>query len=71
MGRKAKISYEIKIKFVKEYLNGNISQNGIAKELGLHLSSIQEWIRKYKTFGSEGLRTIEKNTKKAERRGSI
>lgn len=62
MGRKAKISYEIKIKFVEEYLNGNISQNSIAKELGLHLSSIQEWIRKYKTFGPEGLRTIEKNT---------
>lgn len=62
MGRKAKISFEIKIKFVEEYLNGNISQNGIAKELGLHLSSIQECIRKYKTFGPEGLRTIEKNT---------
>ena len=61
MGRKAKISYEIKIKFVEEYLNGNISQNSIAKELGLHLSSIQEWIRKYKTFGPEGLITIEKN----------
>lgn len=62
MGRKAKISSEIKIKFVEEYLNGNISQNSIAKELALHLSSIQEWIRKYKTFGPEGLRTIEKNT---------
>ena len=62
MGRKAKISYEIKIKFVEEYLNGNISQNGIAKELGLHISSIQEWIRKYKIFGPEGLRTLKNNT---------
>lgn len=51
MGIKANISYEIKIKFVEEYLNENISQNGIAKELGLHISSIQEWIRKYKLFG--------------------
>ena len=41
MGIKAKITYEIKIKFVEEYLNENISQNGIAKELGLHISSIQ------------------------------
>lgn len=62
MGRKAKISCEIKIKFVEEYLNGNISQSSIAKELGLHISSIQQWICKYKTFGPEGLRTIEKNT---------
>ena len=48
MGIKAKISYEIKIKFVEEYLNENISQNGIAKELGLHISSIQEWIFNYR-----------------------
>ncbi|EOU2008430.1 transposase [Clostridium perfringens] len=62
MGRKAKISYEIKIKFVEEYLNGNISQNGIAKELGLHISSIQEWIRKYKIFGPDGLRVLKNST---------
>ena len=29
MGRKAKISYEIKFKFIEKYLNGNISQIGI------------------------------------------
>lgn len=34
MGRKAKISYEIKFKFIEKYLNGNISQIGIARELG-------------------------------------
>lgn len=62
MGRKAKIPYEIKIKFVEDYLNGNISQCGIAKELDLHVSSVQEWILKYKTFGPEGLSTIKKNT---------
>ena len=44
MGRKAKISYEIKFKFIEKYLNGNISQIGIARELGLHPSSIQGWI---------------------------
>ena len=62
MGRKAKISYEIKFKFIEKYLNGNISQIGIARELGLHHSSIQGWIRKYKAFGPEGLKTIKKNT---------
>ena len=62
MGRKAKISYEIKFKFIEEYLNGNISQIAIARELGLHPSSIQGWIRKYKAFGPEGLKTIKKNT---------
>ena len=58
MGRKAKISYEIKFKFIEEYLNGNISQIAIARELGLHPSSIQGWIRKYKAFGPEGLKNI-------------
>ncbi|WP_394903713.1 transposase [Clostridium butyricum] len=62
MGRKAKISYEIKIKFIEEYLNGNISQRGIARELGLNPSSIGGWISKYKAFGPEGLKNIEKNT---------
>ena len=34
MGRKAKISYEIKFKFIEEYLNGNISQIGITLTYG-------------------------------------
>ncbi|WP_373897822.1 transposase [Haloimpatiens sp. FM7315] len=62
MARKTKISYEIKIKFVEEYLKGNISQKRIAKELGLNRSSIQEWIRKYKISDPKGLRTTEKNS---------
>ena len=37
-------------------------KKGIAKELGLHIGSIQQWIRKYKTFGPKGLITNEKNT---------
>ena len=44
MGRKAKISYEIKFKFIEKYLNGNISQIGIARELGLHPSSIHGYV---------------------------
>lgn len=43
-------------------MKGNISQSDIAKRLGLHISSIQQWIHKYKTFGPEGLKTIRRNT---------
>ncbi len=62
MRRKAKISCEIKIKFIEEYLNWNISQISIDKKLELNISSIQQCICKYKTFVPEWLRTIEKNT---------
>lgn len=55
MGRKSKISYEIKIKVVQEYLEGNCSLRSAATKLGIHPSSIEGWIRKYKAFGEEGL----------------
>lgn len=55
MGRKSKISYEIKIKLVQEYLEGNCSLRSAATKLGIHPSSIEGWIRKYKAFGEEGL----------------
>ena len=60
MGRKAKIISEIKIKIVEDYLAGKISMGKAAIDLGINESSIRLWIRKYKTFGLEGLITSNK-----------
>ena len=61
MGRKAKISSEIKLKIVEDYLEGKISIVRASEELRINESSMRAWIRKYRTFGSEGLVTIHKN----------
>lgn len=55
MGRKSKISYEIKIQVVEGYLAGKISLQSTAKELGINRTTVDGWIRKYKAFGRKGL----------------
>lgn len=62
MGRKAKILPKIKIQVVRDYLEGKISISEIARELGVGKTAIKSWIRKYKTFGLDGLITTDKNT---------
>lgn len=62
MGRKSKIVPEIKIRFVEDYLAGNTSLNQISKELKVNTSSVRAWVRKYRTFGAEGLITKNNNT---------
>ncbi|MBE6051748.1 MAG: transposase [Clostridium sp.] len=55
MGRKSKISDEIKIQIVEDYLAGKISLQRTAIKLGINQTAIAGWIRKYKAFGKEGL----------------
>ncbi|OSA84498.1 UNVERIFIED_ORG: transposase [Clostridium botulinum] len=62
MGRKSKISPEIKIKVVEDYLEGKDSLIQISKKLYVNPSSVRAWIRKYKTFGSKGLIPTNSNT---------
>jgi len=62
MGRKTKFPTEIKIDAVKNYLSGKKSQNQIAKDLNIHISTIQGWISSYKTLGVSGVTTTSKNT---------
>lgn len=62
MGRKTKFSTEIKINAVNDYLSGRKSQNQIAKDLNIHISTIQGWISSYKTLGVSGITTTSKNT---------
>ena len=46
---------EEKIRAVKEYLEGRTSQQEQAKKLGVKVSSFQEMVAKYETFGEDGL----------------
>ena len=52
---------EDKIRAVKEYLEGRTSQQEQAKKLGVKVSSFQEMVAKYETFGEDGLRKLKKN----------
>ena len=62
MGRKTKFLTEIKIDAVKDYLSGKKSQSQIARDLNIHISTIQGWISSYKTLGILGVTTTSKNT---------
>ena len=55
------ILFEEKNRAVKEYLEGNTSQVEQAQRLGIKVSSFQEMVAKYETFGEEGLRKGKKN----------
>ncbi|VYT93635.1 helix-turn-helix domain-containing protein [Clostridium tertium] len=63
MGRKTKVSPEIKIKVVKEFLAGRTTISTIAYNLQVDTSMIENWIGKYKNFGSYGLAIKNTNVK--------
>ena len=54
---------EEKIRAVKEYLEGRTSQQEQAKKLGVKVSSFQEMVAKYETFGEDGLLKRKKNNR--------
>lgn len=49
----SKIQSYIKIEYVIQYLEGNISQRSIAKQLGVSLTTVQQWISNYKSMGDD------------------
>lgn len=55
MSRKAKVSTEIKVQAVEDYLMGIKSLSEISNELNIYRSAVSAWVRKYRTFGKEGL----------------
>ena len=55
MGRKSKILPKEKLKAVKEYLNGEGSEQTIAMKYGVARSSFRCWFAKYKSMGEAGL----------------
>lgn len=63
MSRKSKISYEVKIKSVQEYITGKKRACDICEELNIRKESFRRWIIKYNTNGAEGLRPFSYNKK--------
>ena len=53
MSRKSKVSTEIKVQAVEDYLRGIKSLSQISNELNIYKSAISAWVRKYKTFGKK------------------
>lgn len=51
MGRKNKISIDLKLKAVKEYLDGEGSTYTISSKYGVSQPSFRGWLRKYKSTG--------------------
>ena len=51
--RKIRINTEIIVDAVNEYLTGRISQNAVAKKIGVARSTIRQWIANYESIGVE------------------
>ena len=51
--RRTKFEPDVMINAVQEYLDGQTSQQAIAKRLGIVQKSFQEWIRKYRSIGAD------------------
>lgn len=53
----SKIEPQIKIDYMKRYIDGKISQRIIADQLGVSLTSVQQWISNYKSLGEDAFLT--------------
>ena len=51
MSKKSRISFEIKIKYVQNYLAGKISISDVCKELNITRWAFYLWITKYDSSG--------------------
>ena len=60
MGRVPKYSNEIKLIIVKRYLNGEGSYESLAKEINAHGTTVEAWVKKYKSYGESAF-DLQKN----------
>lgn len=65
MWRRVKVSPEIKIKIVEDYLEGRFSISGSYTGTNVSKATFEEWIRKYRFFDPDGLITRFKNWNKS------
>ena len=61
MGRKSKVSFEVKLKAVLEYKKGYGSHRSLAKKYGVGRTSIERWIMLYDSQGVDGLKETHHN----------
>ena len=66
MGRKDKISSEVKIKYVEQYLEGKLGHNEAANRSGVSGRTFDIWVAKYKAEGPKGLHVQKRNKKYPE-----
>lgn len=59
MDKKPSLSADEKIKYVKEYLDGEDSIKNIASTIGISAESFRQWIRNYNSMGIEAFTMIE------------
>jgi transposase-like protein len=65
MGRKAKYTYEQKLKACKEYLSGKRSASELAKDLSMGKRGyeiIRRWVKVYQAHGPDALNPADKNS---------
>lgn len=58
MGKQIRYTSEFKMKVVQIYLQGDLSANQLAIELGIHPHTIRHWIQNYNDGKMEGLRPV-------------
>ena len=61
MGRKSKISNELRIELVKKILKGKETIQNLAKEYDVAKSSLMTWKKKYLEIGEESIMVEDKN----------
>lgn len=59
---KRKVTVTEQIEIVKSCIAGKVSQSAAAKELGVNVVSVKEWIKRYKAGGALAFKELEHNT---------
>lgn len=58
-----KMPLQERIKLVEDIIGGNLTIYSAAKTHGVSSATLQEWVRRYKAYGEEGLKPFGKRTK--------
>ena len=53
MSKRKRIKAEEKIRVAKACINGSVSLNAAAEQLGVHQSVVDDWVRQYESEGIE------------------
>ena len=61
MSRKSRFSFEVKLKAVKQYLNGERNYPSIANALDVPDSTIRMWVKAYQVDGEDALKSHKRN----------
>jgi transposase len=56
---KKSVPYEVRLYAAKEVVDNCKSMTALASELDVHKSSIQQWVKRYRIHGEEGLKSRE------------